>query len=199
MTKDESGNMPHMDEAAYHRLLDTFLPSKEVRAYLKTQPMLPEMTLRELIAGSPVSLEEKAKWAWGADKETVDRALSELKARPGELFTLEDAWYDEELREAKYWFNAPFSRFEQVLSHVRAELAEDVGDVGAWHDSQWYVVQKWAPNGDGELVRVCTYWLLGDQVTYFAWEDRSGSPFYDFGACRPCAGMKNRGAGSPGR
>jgi len=173
--------MPPMDDATYHRLLDTFLPSEEMRAYLKTQPILPETTIRELIAGAPVPLEEKAKWAWGEDKQMVDRALAELMVRPGELFTLEDALYDEELREAKHWFNAPFSRFEQVLSHVRAELAEDVGDVGEWRDSQWYEVQKWASNGDGELVSVCTYWLLGDRVTYFRWKDcRADTPFNSY-------------------
>lgn len=181
MTKDELGSMPPMDEGAYHRLLDTFLPSEEMRAYLKTQPMLPEETIRELIAGAPVSLEKKAEWAWGTDKESVDRALAELAARPGELFTLEDAWYDEDIRETKYWFNAPFLSFEQVLSHIRAELAEDVGDVGEWRDSQWYEAQKWAPNGDGELVSVCTYWLLGDQVTYFRWKDcRADTPFNSY-------------------
>ena len=174
--------MPPMDEATYHRLLDTFLPSEEMRAYLKTQPMLPEMTIRQLIAGSPVPLEEKAKWVWGTDKEMVERSLSELTARPGELFTLVDAWYDEDIREAKYRFNAPFLHFDQVLSHIRAELAEEVGDIGDWRDSQWYEVQKWTPNGNGELVGVCTYWLLGDQVTYFKWKDwlkecRADTPF----------------------
>lgn len=166
-----SDAMPPMDDATYHRLMDTFLPSEEMRAYLKTQPILPETTIRELIAGAPVPLEEKARWAWGADKQLVDRALAELTARPGELFTLEDALYDEEAKEARNWFNAPFLRFEKILAHIRAELAEDVGDVGEWRDSQWYEVQKWASNGDGELVSVCTYWLLGDQVTYFKLKD----------------------------
>lgn len=176
-----SDNMPPMDDATYHRLLDTFLPSEEMRAYLKTQPILPETTIRELIAGAPVPLEEKARWAWGADKQLVDCALAELTARPGELFTLEDALYDEEAREARNWFNAPFLRFEKIQAHIRAELAEDVGDVGEWRDSQWYEVQKWAPNWDGELVSVCTYWLLGDQVTYFRWKDcHADTPFNSY-------------------
>ena len=176
-----SNLMPPMDEATYHRLLDTFLPSEEMRAYLKTQPILPETTIRELIAGAPVPLEEKARWAWGADKQLVDRALAELTACPGELFTLEDAWYDEDIREAKYRFNAPFLRFEKIQAHIRAELVEDVGDVGEWRDNQWYEVQKWVPNGDGELTSVCTYWLLEDRVTYFRLADCSAaSPFLDY-------------------
>jgi len=180
MDKEKRGAMPPMDEATYHRLLDTFLPSEEMRAYLKQQPVLPELTIRGLIAGSPVSLEKKAEWAWGEDKAAVDRALAELTARPGELFTLEDAWYDEDIREAKYWFNAPFLRYEKVLAHIRAELAEDVGDGEDWRDGQWYEVQKWASGGDGELLHVCTYWLLGDQTTYFQMERGKGSPFYDY-------------------
>ncbi len=55
--------MPPMDEEAYHRLLDTFLPSEEMREYLKKEPMLPDSIILDLIIGAPVPLSEKIKWA----------------------------------------------------------------------------------------------------------------------------------------
>ena len=143
-------NTPPMDEETYPRLLDTFLPSEEMREYLKKEPMLHEGTILDLITGAPVPLSEKVKWAWGDFKVEAEKALDELTLRPGELLTLSDAWYDEDIRENKLWFNSPYLSFEKAQNHIRGEMAEYGDD---WYDCQWYVLEKWIPAGEGELDR----------------------------------------------
>ena len=162
-----------MDVDTYHRLLDTFLPSEEMRAYLKSRPVLPNKTLLSMIVGAPVPLEEKARWAWGEIKHLAEEALSELTLRPGELFALSDAWYDDEIQEAKCWFNAPFLSYDSVIDHIRAELAE-CEDAPIW---QWYVLEKWIPGDNLELTHVYTYWLIGDQIMFFSKKDNEFSPY----------------------
>ena len=152
-----------MNEADYYRLLDTFLPSKEVREYLKEHPILPENVLLDIITGAPVPLSEKAKWAWGNVKHAIDDALSELTLRPGELFILADAWYDWDIREVKHSFTAPYLSFDNVIAHIHKELRE----YGADSFEQWYELEKWISADRGELVRKYKYILIGDQVSYF--------------------------------
>ena len=125
--------MPPMDEAAYHRLLDTFLPSEEMREYLKKEPMLHDGAIFELIIGAPVPLSEKVKWAWGEFRKDAEMALAELTLRPGEILTLTDAWYDEDIRDEKLSFNAPFLSWEKVMEHIHGEMAEYGDD---WYDCQ---------------------------------------------------------------
>lgn len=160
--------MPPMDEAAYHRLLDTFLPSEEMREYLKKEPMLHDGTILELIVGAPVPLSEKVKWAWGEFRKDAEMALAELTLRPGEILTLTDAWYDEDIRDEKLSFNAPFLSWEKVMEHIRGEIAEYGDD---WYDCQWYVLEKWVPTEAGEMERCYTYWIIGDQVMYYRGKD----------------------------
>lgn len=176
--KDEidSRDMPIMDEETYHCFLDALLPSLEMREYLKREPMLPGQSMLDLIKGAPVSLEEKAKWAWGEYKSEVEAALFELTLRPGEIFTLTDAWYDNDIREQKTGFDAPYLSFGSVIAHIREEL-EESGD--EYNDLQWYVLEKWIPAGNQELKKTYTYWLIKDQVMYFCNERRQDSLLAD--------------------
>ena len=159
---------PTMDKETYFRLLDTFLPSEEMREYLKEKPILPDSTILDLIIGAPVPLSEKVKWAWGNFKKEAEKALAELTLRPGEILTLTDAWYDEEIRDEKLWFNAPFLSWEKVMEHIHGEMAEYGDD---WYDCQWYVLEKWIPTEAGELEQSYTYWIIGDQIIFFYEED----------------------------
>lgn len=160
--------MPPMDEAAYHRLLDIFLPSEEMREYLKKEPMLRDGTILDLIIGAPVPLSEKVKWAWGEFRKDAEMALAELTLRPGEILTLTDAWYDEDIRDEKLSFNAPFLSWEKVMEHIHGEMAEYGDD---WYDCQWYVLEKWIPTEAGEMEQSYTYWIIGDQVMYYSGAD----------------------------
>lgn len=162
----------YFNKETYHQLLDTFLPSEEMRVYLKTQPKESEHTILELIMGAPVPLSTKIRWSWGKDRRRAAEALAELRLRPGELLTLTEAWYDDDIREAKYGFNAPYLSFDNAIAYIRADLAECNGDGAEW---LWYVLEKWVPGEKQELKRTYTYWLIGDQVMYFDKEDDRSS------------------------
>ena len=174
--KTDNRDMPIMDEETYRSFLDTFLPSLEMRDYLKGEPMPPGHSMLDLIKGAPVSLEEKAKWAWREYKAEVEDALFELTIRPGEIFTLTDAWYDDDIREQKTSFDAPYLSFCSVISHIREEL-ESSGD--EYSGLQWYVLEKWVPGDDRDLKRTYRYWLVKDQVMYFCDERRQDLLFAD--------------------
>ena len=176
INKTDNKDMPFMNEETYHRFLDAFLPSLETREYLKREPMLPGQSMLDLIKGAPVSLEEKARWAWGEYKSEVEAALSDLTLHPGEIFTLTAAWYDNDIREQKAGFDAPYLSFISVIAHIREEL-EESGD--EYSDLQWYVLEKWVPCNDRDLKRTYRYWLVKDQVMYFCDECRQDSFFAD--------------------
>ena len=164
---NKDSETPTMDATTYHSLLDAFIPSVEMRDYLKSQPVLHESTLLDIIIGSPVPLSEKAKWGWGDFKKAAEEALMELTLQPGEMFTLSDAWYDEDIHEANSYFNAPFLSFENVAEHIREEISEYKEETDDWFYHQWYVLEKWIPADNNKLSLKYTYYILRDQVMYF--------------------------------
>lgn len=161
MEKPDNDN--HLDKRTYHHLLETFLPSVEMREYLKTQPMLPSDIILDLIIGAPVLLSEKVKWAWGESKDQISEALKELTVRTGEIFTLTDVWYDDDISEEKASLIAPFLSYQSAIEYIRAELAEYVDEP----DNQWYKLEKWVPAKEDKMESNYTYWLLKDQLCFF--------------------------------
>lgn len=125
-------------------------------------------------------LAEKVKWAWGEYKQAAETALLDLTLQPGELFTLTEAWYDDNEKDEEYSFNAPYLNFDNVIAHIRAEITECEEENVEWYNYQWYELDKWVPVEERQLKREYTYTLVGDQVWYFnKREDRDYSYWVD--------------------
>ena len=100
----------------------------------------------------------------------IRRALRELHAKPGELFLLVEAWYDEELKDEKNDSGTPFLNFEKALEYIRRDIQKCELDETC---TCWYRLEKWAPDANGGLAQRYTYWLWMDRALYF--EEQKGS------------------------
>ena len=147
-----------MDKDKYLKILDRFMPSKQMRRYLATQT-LTEQQLSDLIVGSPRTLENKLKWAWGDDKLEIENALDELNLKSGEMFYLTDAWYDNNLKCEKHDSVAPFLSFKQVQKYIIDEFSTEDEDVYDALNCEWHILEKWVPAGNKEFKLLYTYFF----------------------------------------
>ena len=116
-----------MDREKYLEILETFIPSVEMREYLATQE-LSDRWISNIILGAPVPLTTKLKYAAGEDYDEIKQAIDELNLKSNELFYLIDNWYDDDIYDENGCGNAPFSNFEKVVEHIctyRYILIED--------------------------------------------------------------------------
>lgn len=151
-----------MDKEKYNIILDTFMPSEQMREYLKTVE-LSEYEIDDLICGAPASLETKAKFAFGESKTDIDRALHELNnVKKDELLYLTRAWYDFDVYGEKQSPEKPFANRENLVSYLRAEAEECEG----YDEYSWEIVEKWKLDG-GEYRQLYTYYFIFDEVIFF--------------------------------
>ena len=174
-----------MNQTEKTQILKTFLSSEELADSLADAD-LSARDLDDIIAGAPAPLSVKARYARGEDKLQIERALNELTLRPGEVFSLTDAWYDEDIKDAKTAAGGLFLSFGNVSAAIRKEQAEEGADGDA---CQWYTLQKWVPDGGGNLINTFVYTLFGDKPVFFRKRcgERAGVTVFDtrFGGCVP--------------
>ena len=161
-----------MDKEKYERILCRFMPSEQMREYLKTVE-LSEYEIDDLICGAPVSLETKSEFAFGESKTNIDRSLYELNnVGKGELLYLTRAWYDFDVYGEKQSPEKPFANRESLVSYLRAEAEECEG----YGEYSWEIVEKWKLE-NGEYRRLYTYWFIYDEVIFFSKENEKGFKF----------------------
>lgn len=100
----------------------------------------------------------------------MQEALNELRLKRGELFYLTDFWYDEELHEDKGSGKAPFLSLEKALECIRGDIADYCEYAEPEADDSftcWYELEKWTPDGHGNLRNTYSYFLLKDEIVYF--------------------------------
>lgn len=186
-----------IDDEDWQSLLDVFMPSAQMREYLKTQK-LPKFRAIELICGSPVSIGEKLRWleklaekeaapvkkievvseelelpnfggSFSLCSELYRNAVRELKLQPGELFLLRDKYYDDETFDDEERDCNPFLSLKKVMEYIRS----DPYDYGSHRDENeppptcWYELEKWCPDDSGNLILRYTYYFIGKQIAYF--------------------------------
>ena len=156
-----------MDREKYLEILETFIPSVEMREYLASQE-LDDRKIADIILGAPVPLTTKLKYAKGEDYEEIKQALDALKLNDDEHFYLFDCWYDEEYFAYEEYPNRPFYDFKDVLEHIKDEIAECGED---YDETGWYTLRKMVrdPNNTKYKTNICAYeyTLIKDEVCYF--------------------------------
>lgn len=150
-----------MDRKQYLKILEAFIPSREMRDYLKDIE-LNERQIGNIIIGSPVPLRKKAQFAKGELLEAINTALGELELNEGELFYLKEAWFDEAEKRPEYYGNAPFLSLEKAMKSI----FESDGD----YEHQWFELEKWITDGN-ELLHKYTYYIWNGNIVYFEYGD----------------------------
>ena len=167
----------------WHDILDVFMPSEPMREHLKAIVPVKDIII-DVICESPVPFALKREWMKKlAEKENLDRsfakaysdmddALKELELKKGEIFSITDWWFDDEIRQTKESGGPVFLSLDNVLRYIREDM-DYAGDEEDGSDSEnecfcWYELNKWRPDEHGNMNRIYKYTLIGDEVVYFS-------------------------------
>ena len=162
-------------------IIDSCGFSPEMGDYLKSQA-LNEYRLTEIITGAPLKLSEKLGLYALLENEDAkhmyhetQRALSELTLKSGEVFSLEEAWYDYDIFDDTTAFQFLFTSYDAAIRYLRKQIAEE-----GWDDETecWSEMRKWIPKNDGTMDETYIYYLLKDEVVYF--KQTEHWPFQDW-------------------
>ena len=195
-------NMLKILQGLYNELLDVFMPSEDMRRFLKTQS-LSDDRLRWMMLGSTASLYIKREWIkklseyetdpdvdlcmeppyekWRIDchysevADEIDKAIGNLEnVRCGEVLVLEDCWYDYDIHEEKSVLEGVFVDAVDVKEHIRKMIREEQEDDDP--DEQYEELPLWRrlTKWDIEGDRLLyTYYYLQDEVIWFVDEERN--------------------------
>ncbi len=135
----------------------------------------------EIILGAPLTLTEKRKLlellntqdSEGYDDvaeciREFDDALAALELKDGEIFTLSEYWYDDDILDENRSFAEPFLSFQAAAEYIRKlieEETEDLDDIDEY--VCWTEITKWLPVGDGKMKDVYSYTFVGNEIHYF--------------------------------
>ena len=135
----------------------------------------------EIILGAPLTLTEKRKLLEllnTQDSEEYDDvaecirefddALAALELKDGEIFTLSECWYDDDILDENKSFAEPFLSFQAAVEYIEKmieEETEDLDDIDEY--ICWTEITKWIPAGKGKMKDVYTYTFVGNEIHYF--------------------------------
>ena len=160
----------------YEKFLEKFMPSKDMREYLKSKN-LSVYDISRLIYGSPSPVEEKLSaliecyesYTDGSDKYTkkcIDRMISiiekalQMKDEEG-IFSLEMCTYDEFRYEMESSFESLFCRYDEAISFINDIYIDTV--IG---NLVWFEITKWGKAENGKLYEECTYYYSHKELRY---------------------------------
>ena len=159
-------------------ILEELFPSAEMASYL-AECALTRMDLRNAVAYAAIPLARKRdlflRLASGKDTAyfrrqagAVEGALREMQAKPGEFFYLKYCQYSDESFFHKEKGLEPYLTWEHIFERIReyrGYLEDDEKEL------TWFEVEKWSPDGAGELKNDYDYTVFGTEVCYVAHND----------------------------
>ena len=154
--------------------------SEEMECYL-IGCKLNDYNMLDIILGAPLPLTEKRKllellntpdsdeYADVPDCiREFDDALAALELKNGEIFTLSEYWYDDDILDENRSFAEPFLSFQAAAEYIKKlieEETEDLDDIDEY--VCWTEITKWLPVGDGKMKDVYSYTFVGNEIHYF--------------------------------
>lgn len=155
-------------------ILKEIFPSAEMASYLAGCALM-QHDIRDAVAYAPIPLARKRdlflQLASGKDTAyfhrqaaCIERAIREMKPRPGEFFYLKSCRHfdktgtEEESLEPYLAWEHIFERVQEYLGYFEADEQELV----------WFQVEKWSPDGTGRLKEEYDYTIFGTEVCYFS-------------------------------
>lgn len=166
----------------YEKYIDEFMPSDEMRNYLKTQELTPYQ-LASLIFNSPYSIDQKKNAFYSLLSETDD---SELKAlcsncieniekayellNTGGTFKVTSSFVNGVVPELND--EGLFAKYDDVKEFIEFDIKDcEYED----YDYYSYYIEKWIENKNGKLENVITYYVIKNEICYFKY-----SPLGDY-------------------
>ena len=153
-------------------ILDIFMPSFEMRQYLRSQP-LTEQQLLDIIVGAPVPLRQKAEYLWGPDKEETELALAALDAKPRELFLLfeggfepPESFFSTKASGGIFLDTEAFDTYEAVQRFLQEGEAENEHE-HVKNDRKWDILLKSCQNDRGGYTNEYEYTLIDKEPCFF--------------------------------
>lgn len=181
-----------LKQQEYEALIDTFMPSLDMRQHLK-QIQLAPVKIMELMTAAPVCLDVKRDWfkKLAAIEQIVDdghtedidieiyrfedvakeldEALDELYEEGACQFTIESCWYDLDIKESKSYLLGVAESYEDAKSIIQHEIweEEDVADDSESDERYpcWYEVKKWGKRkAHSKFEQLYTYYTVGAET-----------------------------------
>lgn len=166
----------------YKKYIDEFMPSDEMRIYLKKQELTPYQ-LASLIFNSPYSIDQKKNAFYSLLNETDDNELKALCSNCIE--NIEKAYEllntDGVFKVTSTFVNGVvpelndeglFSNYKDVKEFIEFDIKDcEYED----YDYYSYYIEKWIKSKNGKLELVVTYYTIGNQICYFKY-----SPLGDY-------------------
>ena len=160
--------------------------SEEMEYYL-IGCKLNDYNMLDIILGAPLPLTEKRKLLEllnTQDSEEYDDvaecirefddALAALELKDGEIFTLSECWYDDDILDEKKAFAEPFLSFQAAAEYIKKMIEEETEDMEDDEEYEcWTEIRKWIPIGEGKMKDAYIYTFVGNEIHYFR---RIGNP-----------------------
>lgn len=164
----------------YEQIITACGFSEEMERYLiGDEPN--DFQMIDIILGAPLPLTEKRKLLEllnTQDSEEYDDvaecvrefddALAALELKDGEIFTLSEYWYDDDILDENRSFAEPFLSFQAAAEYIKKlieEETEDIDDIDEY--VCWTEITKWIPVGEGKMKDVYSYTFVGNEIHYF--------------------------------
>jgi hypothetical protein len=165
----------------YDKFIDKFMPSKDMREYLKTFIEIPFCHIKNIIYHSDKSIQVKLEALKELEKEipaedqddydiqamhesiaSIEYALEILKNDVG-VYTLEIGYYDTKINDSDSKFESLYSTFEEALVDANETVKYYKED---YDDMAWTVITKWEKDENGKMVNRCEYFILDSEIKY---------------------------------
>lgn len=101
------------------------------------------------------------------------KAISHLEAKPGDVFSVQNLWYDEEW--PKEYGEGDFhisSSFENAMKYIDEEMKLEEW---SWNDKDalsWYEIRKWSLTESGDYKEIICYELIDNKLMFFTYSDK---------------------------
>ena len=102
------------------------------------------------------------------------KAISLLEATPGDVFSVQNLWYDEEwptgYGEGDFHIS---SSFENAMKYIDEEMKLEEW---SWNDKDalsWYEIRKWSLTEEGDYKEIVCYELIDNKLMFFTYSDRA--------------------------
>ncbi len=159
----------------YKEILETFMPSKTMKEYLKDVE-LEEWQILQLICGAPVPIRIKYDFLvllsdyhkyFSDELRDTEKALNELCLSEGDIFYLKSKWYDRDDWMEKGSGTAPCLSVEGAIESLREECMWDESNWDEYNENcNFAEVEKWVRIGD-KFECAYTYFLIKDDICYY--------------------------------
>ena len=178
-----------MDTKQYESIIDWFMPSEDMSNYLKRDE-LSKAELVWLICGAPAPVWRKIDTLDEVRKESVlasddyvkdicEQAISDLSdalsyidgKKDDSIFTIEDCWYDEDIKEHNRDLAGVFMDYDSAIEYEIIE-ERDKGDFG----STWWELKIWEDEGKQVFDQKYTYYCKNDEIW---WIQKEGWPLQE--------------------